>query len=90
MSTLRTEEISAHHLMLAHEVLTAAAERDVPAEDVIRDRWPARGNGGVAHAQARTANLVRAAIPQAEAEWREYQRTAWDYAAESRYSEYAP
>ncbi len=47
---------------LACEVYSESGRTDSTCEAVIERRWPARGPGGVAHAQRRTANEVRVAL----------------------------
>ena len=59
-----------HYDILAREVITEAIKRRYSGmtgeindfDAVIADRWPCRGNGGVAMSQRQTASKVRAAI----------------------------
>lgn len=61
-----------HYDILAREVIRKAIERRYAGETgdlndfdaVIADRWPCRGNGGVAMSQRQTVAKVRAAIQE--------------------------
>lgn len=64
--------VTNHDRLLAREVITTAAARYASGmgpdfldfDTVIRERWPARGTGGVAMSQRRTITQVQAAIAE--------------------------
>jgi hypothetical protein len=72
MSTDKYAKVTEHDMLLAREVIAKAAKNYVNCigpeqgpearQIVLNNRWPVNGNGGVAHANARTQRAVRLAI----------------------------
>lgn len=62
-----TKQPSADAYRLAREIISAANERGVTFREMLHERFPIRGNGGVAHANARLHRETLARI----AEWLE-------------------